>query len=542
MADAKVMFRAASLEETRSQLATFSTESLDSILSWNAYQPWTMHSITERIRYIVSGESIDFPLPGIPAGTLWTEDNFWIAREAIRFNYELYEPLWFYKKVMGLRNDLWWHFPHMSIDDPSMIAYTPSAEYGKRDRQVRMKVGKYLTQFYGERLSAGVIRDIVNACKKLEIKWAVTADEIAYVYTHGPSSCMSGDNWGSVHPTMVYEGEFRLAYLERSDVILARGLVHDPSMSWVRVYGEEADTLAGALNAAGFTKESGWPDGAKLKRVMDRHHNVMMPYIDGSSRGIRETRNGGFAITDRDYVFWADSTTGIYSPGGIDECEHCGDHYYAENEGGYSDYHNINICASCCENVFTWAVYDRHGNQTYVNNDDVVSVNDTWYANDQRVLGAHNIVECAFSSDYFTKDNMVELCNGDLVGSEHALPCGVNEYGEDMYATPDIMDRNWSVAVALPDGPDAETFVYFILHPDYDTTYLRERAASMGLVVETALEYAKRVRFGSETCVTYAKVQAGGNLGYRFKVSLQRTLNSILYSYVCSGEEAAAAA
>ena len=45
------------------------------------------------------------------------------------------------------------HYLHWSVKDPEMVAYTPSIEYGIRDRQVRVRLGRYLSKHFGHVLS-----------------------------------------------------------------------------------------------------------------------------------------------------------------------------------------------------------------------------------------------------------------------------------------------------------------------------------------------------------------------------------------------------
>jgi len=122
------------------------------------------------------------------------EENWWRCREARRFIDGQYRMPYFLHALHVLKHDLRsryeHHYLHMSTDFPEMVSFTPSVEYGKSDRQVVMKVGRYLTKFYADVFSAEKIREIANNGKDLDIQWAYGSD-IADIYLAGPESCMS---------------------------------------------------------------------------------------------------------------------------------------------------------------------------------------------------------------------------------------------------------------------------------------------------------------------------------------------------------------
>jgi len=67
--------------------------------------------------------------------------RFWHIRAHARFYgaNKCYEPI----QVDGFTDRFPLHFLHISTDNPGMVAYTPDDQYGKADRQVRQKFGKY---------------------------------------------------------------------------------------------------------------------------------------------------------------------------------------------------------------------------------------------------------------------------------------------------------------------------------------------------------------------------------------------------------------
>ena len=70
------------------------------------------------------------------------EEREWFALLQSRF--ELHPAVITAMRLVGEINDkvlLQW--PHRSIDDPKMLAYTRSEEHGEQDRQTRTTTGKY---------------------------------------------------------------------------------------------------------------------------------------------------------------------------------------------------------------------------------------------------------------------------------------------------------------------------------------------------------------------------------------------------------------
>lgn len=452
-----------SLEAFKSYLDTDHGYDMEEVRDgWWVLPSW-LPNVTDNvyIKYLLGGDMTvnGYALPeGVEPSDEATADNFWIMREAVRFEFGVYKkrmPAHF-ERLRGLRRDLWWHFLHVSVEDPSMVAYTPSHEYGKRDRQVRVKIGKYLTQFYSEHLSPEEIRAVVNMCKPHEVKFAVTREQIAYVYIHGPHSCMSGREWGHLHPAMVYEGEFRLAYLESGEQIVARGFVHDPSKTFVRVYGDEGQTLADSLEAMGFTRAGAWPDGAKLKRIEDGRGRVFMPYIDGGIQSVIDCGSHFEINYDGDYS--ASNTSGFLDER-RDECENCGEYYDSEEDGAYSEHHGMNICQCCADNEFVFAFTSRR-NRDYVRNDEAIEVGGEYYVNDDCVLSDHDIHQCTHTGDHYHIDDLVVTASGDFVCSEYAVPVGESE-DEPKFECIDGIDLDFTVHF-----DPSNNAVRALVHPD----------------------------------------------------------------------------
>lgn len=179
----------------------------------------------------------------------------WRQRERNRFINGEYKPVvWV--------NEKWWkeidgHFAHISVKDPTRIAFTPDEAKGKADRQTATLPGKYLKQFFGDVLDADEIREYAmqhsTQFEKNDIKWAKTVEEIQHVYKVGPSSsCFAGTTKANLYAS----GDFAVAYLEDANGrVTARALCAIERKIYPYLYGD-CDRLRAALEKAGYEHET----------------------------------------------------------------------------------------------------------------------------------------------------------------------------------------------------------------------------------------------------------------------------------------------
>lgn len=368
------------------------------------------------------GASLDALWPNAEYGDYFhlNDENFWLFREALRFGNRSYMRPGFAGLVQNYHYHLWWHYPHVSLEDPTMVAYTPNHEYGKRDRQVRVKVGRYLQKFYGDVLSESQIREAANLCKKLEIGYADDADSMVEVYANGPHSCMAGGDDcydGGLHPVRAYAtGEFRLAYIHNGERYTARGFVHEPSKTWVRTYGDDGTVLADMLRAEGYTKTAGW-SGKKLLWIEHPSDDdaPLLPYIDGNAQYVFR-RGDTLRITDNeeDAQWIGDNTDGTASPTcqATEWCSHCEEHYHEDDMRSVGAEEETYVCVHCRANNYTEAiVFDYRGQRRwrYVPDDETVEVDGDYYWSDSDSLEAGNIGYCVITGDALRLDECNEL-------------------------------------------------------------------------------------------------------------------------------------
>ena len=247
---------------------------------------------------------------------LETPRTLWIAREMLRFLSGYYSaPFALYSSAAvgdtnsghasaGLSQLLAPWFVHVSKDDPTLLAYTPSDEYGIADRQVKMRPEALL-----RKLVPGItdveIRDIAGDMKAesdSSFLVASTIEEVTEVYTTmaGDTGCMRhpADYYDqTVHPSAVYaspETGVTVAYLRNSSGrVSARCVIYTSpdgtDKRMVRVYGSLL--LERKLLAAGYRYATLY--GVQLPAVLARRGNdtrYAMPYLD-APRGSRRDDN-----------------------------------------------------------------------------------------------------------------------------------------------------------------------------------------------------------------------------------------------------------
>jgi len=358
------------------------------------------------------------------------DSALWVVRENLRFALGDYEHPLFVKQIrrlsFSLKQDLWWHFPHVSVNNPAMISYTQTRDKGQRDIQTPIKVGRYLQQFYGDVLTENQIRMMANGVKSYELHWATTAADMQHVYVNGGIySCMSDSfsHFGDVHPVHVYdfEGQFKLGYLKDklfNNKIVARGFVHEPSKTWVRVYGNEADSLKDTFNELGYERADGWVD-AYVAAVKNGEYEYVMPYIDGDNHHVTSDRFNGkscFRIGyDGDH--YAHNTHGyLEEPASRHTCGSCGGSV-DEDDMYWSDYHDMHI-GGCCIDDYEHA-YTCRGHHDWVESDSCVlnESNNEYYEQDY----AREVLCETSDGSWYDMDDVVELDNGDYVYVDDAM-------------------------------------------------------------------------------------------------------------------------
>lgn len=254
------------------------------------------------------------------------EVSWWLRREVARQSYEVYPaPTEVLANLLAHFPALGPMFPHISKEDPNMVAYTASMEDGLRDKQTRTTIGKFLRRFLLLVTDAHIQQLEASHRAEMDPNFPVarTPQEIERVYRNmaGDSGCMrySSEHFGlppGVHPSHAYAYEgLGVAYTEdpATKLIKSRSVIYDnpkdPSdKRYVRIYGDPA--LKKKLERAGYKLKA--LTGVKL-RLIDmrklepsraaawRSKPFVVPYLDGPG-GNQEMRDGsyGYAIRGED--------------------------------------------------------------------------------------------------------------------------------------------------------------------------------------------------------------------------------------------------
>jgi hypothetical protein len=250
------------------------------------------------------------------------------------------------------------HFPHVAKGDPTQIAFTPDDVYGARDGQRRMRVGRYLAQYYSDVLSNERIQELCGQWDTefgigLEVKFATTGEDMVRVYQNGPNSCMShsASDYGGEHPAQVYAaGDLAVAYLERNGEITARTLCWPGKKLYGRVYGDETrmHSLMEALEYEhedhGDSGNSSEFEGARLLKIPFQRSRTgwLMPWLDHC---YMVNDGGEHWVMACDGTYDAQDTSGrMYASPRI-RCYSCEERFDSSDGGGVVD--DEHYCDSC---------------------------------------------------------------------------------------------------------------------------------------------------------------------------------------------------
>ena len=308
-------------------------------------------------------------IPDYPRMTVYAvpeKTRAWIEREAARMvnEYIAAPDLPGHRERMNSDKPFpyRYHFLHIAQQtadgDPAMVAYTPNDAYGRRDRKVRVKPGRYLQQFYPElsnedRVQWAALIDSRYAGIKL--RFESDGEKIAQLYAdtrHGGksdlSSCMScnAEEYGGIHPCSAYgtPGDLVLAYLGTEDSATARAIVYPEKKYYWSSYGNDAHVLIGLLKDQGYTRHQNWT-GAKINAIRNpkRKNRLVVPYIDVCDE-VELSDCGKFLFLNQ-----GDINCRRTDGGGGQECtcDHCGEDYDADDSDSSTH------CQYCYDNAWT---------------------------------------------------------------------------------------------------------------------------------------------------------------------------------------------
>ncbi len=355
-----------------------------------------------------------------------TDDNFWRWREFVRYALtgEYQQAGWM--STVKLPAD---HFTHVSKSDPMMVAFTTSVEDGKRDRQVKMKVGKYLQKQGFEDVA---MRKLISAHRsqfvKVEIQWSDSPEDALRVYTEGPNSCMSTAKFEGKGkpPTYLYHSRnVRIAYIQDvndPDRITARAVCNIEKKTFARSYGDIV-LIEKLLKEDGYTKAESLA-GAELPLVWANkaEKKIVMPYLDGTVWAFDiDEKAGILTINPKGKQKPPERRTdGVLPLEASVECPECHEHF--STRAMIQTHRNGLVCPSCIATHYA-LVFDINGRHVQVRKNDpevVITTNGSQFVD--AAAAAHcNYVFVEKKNAWMYRDETVKLADGRIVPKNEAV-------------------------------------------------------------------------------------------------------------------------
>jgi hypothetical protein len=408
----------------------------------------------------------------------------WVRREQDR--YEMHPVV--VKLMTEVARPIDWHrvvleYPHVSVSDPSRVAYTRDDKAGYADRQIVTSLGKYVRERWATAdLPDHVLRAFVddyvvrhtNACEWLE------QDVHAYIYAvqNGPNSCMRWDDYegdADDHPYRCYDPKYgwRMAVRRNGnkDIVgRALALEHpDFGKVYVRTFKAENDNphgcgyshsdekLAAFLKSEGYEHRHFYPEGAKLYTRALRHGEYLGPYMDGETHhAILHTQADGesYFVLDDDGEFYLRETNGRAEEAERSTCDCCGGRFDDDDLRTVGVNDDARVCESCTDENYTYIERATRWGGVYVHNDDVFeSVEGDALTDSSYALSGYVYLNCGQHEGLYTReDNAVCDVNGDYwheddIGDGLVCLCdGSNRSGEyiaQVDAVEDIDGNYW---------------------------------------------------------------------------------------------------
>ena len=347
------------------------------------------------------------------------------------------------------------------------------------NKRTRIKPGRYLEKYFGPLLAKYGVSvksysaDFARRYEPRKLLFAVTEDEIQWVYEHGPDSCMSNakyrerHGWGYGHPgywpldmhaCRVYAaGDLQVGYLTDNDEpkghVVARSLIWPAKKTYSRCYGDEI-RMRTALMANGYTFAP--PIGAKVKRIKV-DSTFVLPYIDIGDR----SGTGAMAARDKkDHFILCAPVPGTYAANSTSgaagkkygrdmrpmemvatECAHCGAHVDDVGElwRVYTG-HNPNDYRHLCEGCRDDRTYYCEVTDRYYSNEipRVEMYNGEFWS---EIAFRQHGFRCVGSGLRYPNGMCQQLADGTLWSEDYARDHGfVCEYTGDMYQNVERVD------------------------------------------------------------------------------------------------------
>jgi hypothetical protein len=392
------------------------------------------------------------------------------------------------------------HNVHQSEVDPMMIAYYPTLHHLRIKKEIRTKLGKYLSNFREYfNLSEADIKSCVEAHasfiqsrKGWNVKFIESNDPQGWIDVYKKSqykprstqhmSCMT--DCESVQVYANDQSVLRLAYMIDNETILARCIVREDDKGYIRVYPDpngypEGRFLLDTLKSLGYEDQTNL-NGVFLNAIQ-KNNGYLSPYIDLGNDMDSTTQLGSIKTIDsKDYIligygdqFQLDSTDGYVNDAELFTCDDCNNRT-EENYITYSEYHDRHICDSCSDD-YVYA-YKSGGDQDYIHVDQVTCVNDTYYVTED--LCDFDIYLCEESDNYYPIDELYSTSRG-LIHESYCVQLDHEDIDGNDYAHQDDV-------ATLSDGSTC--------HEDDFTTLQEEleEEEKEGMIIESSFPNPSR--------------------------------------------------
>ena len=380
---------------------------------------------------------------------------------------------WFYNAPTRIL-----HAVHVSHDDPAQVAYTPSEAYLLRDRQTRVKPGRYLAQFFGPGSENPVLTEAevkywadrqVAASKPVELRFIANDDPDGWewVYENGPMSCMRYNRddrylasglYGEDHPVRIYahpDNDLALAFImvpgkayDRDleaeyyeELIAARTIVNTEAKTYHRVYGaNDNDTYRSALRAAlelaGYQHSDHVLEGQKL-RIHKYNGSLVCPYLDGEYSNVEV--HSYYLVVGR-YGMDGQNSCGLLEDNRC-QCDCC-DGYFDEDDLTCVEWKDQRVCQDCLDINYTYAYTGRY--QEWVpDSESLYRYKGDTYTGES--LDYHDLRICDDCDEVMSLDDMVELHDNSYVCRDHTELCEVTD---EWYLSSDLSDTEFDGRIA----------------------------------------------------------------------------------------------
>ena len=341
------------------------------------------------------------------------------------------------------------HNIHTSVISPIMVAYYPTLLDYRRGKEVRTKLGKYLTTYKDElHLTELEIKSIVEAHssyiesqKGWEVRYIESTDKKGWedIYNSEVNSCMKGES--AVHVYAHPLSDLKLAYLSSSEGTIARCIVREgrddleeyhegnsQMRGWVRIYPDDNGNPEGRF-LLDYLKTNGYPnrtslEGCLLELDQDGDYDCVCPYIDSGGGGAQKADIVTYRVEGRDQKFLQIDVEGEYDCTNTNgfasradcECDDCGEHFCDDDMTYVGRNDDSRVCNGCLDN-YNYA-YTRGRNQENIYYEYTIEVNGEYY--DEEYISEYNIYQCEASDNYYHIDDMVSTSRG-LIHFDYAI-------------------------------------------------------------------------------------------------------------------------